>query len=159
MVADAEAFNPAPFTALHVIVVPAVSALRSVGVQPVDDAMPDSGSVTDHVIVTSLRYQPLLPAVPEANGVITGGVVSAGVAVTTAMLCTLPAAIAAARWISVRTGTFRSFSVPSPSWPLPLLPHAQTSPFDLNAKLCEMPPTIFVTPAPERAAIGTGMFR
>jgi hypothetical protein len=43
---------------------------------PLLDAMPDSGSLTFQLTVTSLIYQPLLPGVPDIIGCITGGVVS-----------------------------------------------------------------------------------
>ena len=73
--------NPAPFVAEQVKVTPAVSAVRVVGVQPVEDATPDSGSVTLQLAVTLLRYQPLLPRVPMIWGTITGGVVSVAIRV------------------------------------------------------------------------------
>lgn len=38
--------------------------LSVVVVQPVDESMPDSGSLTLQLIFTLLRYQPLLPKVP-----------------------------------------------------------------------------------------------
>jgi len=65
--------------ALQVSVVPAdrVSALRFVAVQPLDEAIPDSGSETDQVTVTDPLFQPLLLALGAIVGVITGGVVSA----------------------------------------------------------------------------------
>jgi hypothetical protein len=60
-----------------VTVTPAVSEVNVVAPQPLEDAIPDSVSLTFQVIVTRLRYHPLLPTVPETFGVITGGVVSA----------------------------------------------------------------------------------
>jgi len=60
----------------QVTVVPAVSAVSVVGLQPVEEAIPDSGSTTVQVTVTALLYQPLLPAVPVMVWVMTGGVLS-----------------------------------------------------------------------------------
>ena len=68
--------RPAPFTAEHVSVRPAVSVVMDVEPQPVEDATPDSGSVAVQVTVTLLTYQPLRPNVPLIAGVITGGVLS-----------------------------------------------------------------------------------
>jgi hypothetical protein len=45
---------------------------------PLLDAMPDSGSLTSQLTVTSLTYQSSLPFVPDIIGCITGGVVSGG---------------------------------------------------------------------------------
>ena len=78
IVTETEAESPAPFVAEQVKVAPAVSAVRVVGVHPVEDAMPDSGSVTFQLTVTLLRYHPLFPTVPVIWGLITGGVVSIG---------------------------------------------------------------------------------
>jgi hypothetical protein len=60
-------------------VVPAagVSAFRVVVVQPLDEAIPDSGSETDQVTVTDPLFQPLPLALGVTVAVITGGVVSA----------------------------------------------------------------------------------
>jgi hypothetical protein len=62
-----------------VSVVPAgsVSLLRVVVVQPVEEAIPDSGSETDQLTVTDPLFQPLLLGLGVTVGVITGGVVSA----------------------------------------------------------------------------------
>ncbi len=68
--------TPAPFVAEHVNVVPVVSESIVVVLHPVLDVIPDSGSLTLQLTVTSLVYQPLLPSVPFIVGVITGGVVS-----------------------------------------------------------------------------------
>ena len=68
--------NPAPFVAEQVKVTPAVSVVRVVCAQPVEDAIPDSGSLTFQTTVTLLLYQPLLPKVPVITGTTTGGVVS-----------------------------------------------------------------------------------
>ena|ERR1019366_7561988 len=76
MVTDAELERSAPFVAEQVRVTPAVSVDNVVVEQPAEDAIPDSGSVADHEIVTPLRYQPFWPRVPEILDVITGGVVS-----------------------------------------------------------------------------------
>jgi hypothetical protein len=77
IVVDTELDNPAPFLAKQVRVVPIVLAFSVVGPHPVEDAMPDSGSVTVQVTLTLLRYHPLLPMVPTMFGVTTGRVVSA----------------------------------------------------------------------------------
>ena len=77
MGADTEFDNPAPLVAEHVKVVPGVFMVRLIEPQPVEDAIPDSGSTTDQVTVTPLIYQPLVPSVPVTVGWMTGGVVSA----------------------------------------------------------------------------------
>jgi hypothetical protein len=78
-VTEAEFDKPAPLVALQVSVVPAggVSALRVVVVQPLDEAIPDSGSETDQVTVTDPLFQPLPLGLGVTVAVITGGVVSA----------------------------------------------------------------------------------
>src|SRR5439155_19903450 len=76
MVTGTDIDNPAPFVAEHVRVVPGVSAVSVVAVQPDEDAMPDSGSLTLQLTVTLLLYQPFAPNVPAKCGVINGGVVS-----------------------------------------------------------------------------------
>jgi hypothetical protein len=60
-VTGAELERPAPFVAEHVTLTPAVSALRVAGPQPVEDAMPESGSVTIHVIETVPRTSRCYP--------------------------------------------------------------------------------------------------
>jgi hypothetical protein len=77
-VTEAEFDKPAPLVALQVSVVPAagVSVFRVVVVQPFDEAIPDSGSETDHVTVTDPLFQPLPLALGVTVDVITGGVVS-----------------------------------------------------------------------------------
>jgi hypothetical protein len=72
MVTEPELERPAPFVAEQVTCVPTVSVVKVVDPQPEDEAMPDSGSETVQLTVTSLLYQPL----PLALGVITGGVLS-----------------------------------------------------------------------------------
>jgi hypothetical protein len=67
---------PPPLVAEHVKVVPAVSDVTVAGSHPVVLETVDSGSVTVHVTLTSLTYQPLLPSVPLTFGVITGAVPS-----------------------------------------------------------------------------------
>ena len=52
MVTGTDADSPAPFVAEHVKVTPAVSADRVVVVQPEDEVIPDSGSVTLQATVT-----------------------------------------------------------------------------------------------------------
>ena len=76
MVTGTDIDRPAPFVAEHVRVVPAVSFVRVVGEHELEEAMPDSGSVTFQLTVKLLRYQPFVPNVPETLGTITGGVVS-----------------------------------------------------------------------------------
>ena len=76
IVTETELLKPAPLVAEQVIFVPAVSAVSVTGPQPVEVAIPDSGSVTDQEIVTLLRYHVLFPNVPEMIGVTRGGVVS-----------------------------------------------------------------------------------
>ena len=75
-VTGTELLSPAPFVADQDNVVPSVSVVRLFELQPVEDAIPDSGSVTLQLTVTLLVYQPLAPAVPVIVGAITGGVVS-----------------------------------------------------------------------------------
>src|SRR5215470_1619602 len=75
-VTDADVDRPTPFVAEHVNVTPVVSAVSIVAVQPDEDAIPDSGSITFQLTLTLLLYQPLLPNVPAICGVIIGGVVS-----------------------------------------------------------------------------------
>jgi hypothetical protein len=70
-------FVPPELVAEHVNVVPLVSLETVVGVQPDDEVMLESGSVTVQLTVTLLVYQPLFPSVPETFGVMTGGVESA----------------------------------------------------------------------------------
>src|SRR5215467_10086057 len=74
-VTEVDVDRPAPFVAEQVSVTPVVSAVSVVDVQPDEDAIPDSGSVTFQVTPTLLLYQPLLPNVPVICGVIMGGVV------------------------------------------------------------------------------------
>ena len=71
-----ELASPSPFFAEQVRVVPGVSVVSVWVAQPVEVAMPDSGSVVDQETVTGPVYQPFAPAVPVMVGVITGGVLS-----------------------------------------------------------------------------------
>lgn len=71
-----ELIRPAPFVAEQVSVRPEVSVVMGVEPHPVEDAIPDSGSVALQVTVTLLTYQPLSPSVPVTVGEITGGVLS-----------------------------------------------------------------------------------
>src|SRR5215471_1237112 len=68
--------SPAPLVAEQVTDKPAVSVVMDVGPHPVEDAIPDSGSVAFQVTVTLLTYQPFEPSVPVIVGVITAGVLS-----------------------------------------------------------------------------------
>src|SRR5690349_6564153 len=76
IVTGTDAVRPTPFVAEQVKVTPAVSAVRVLAPQPVEEATPDSGSPTSHVTVTLPVYQSLLPNGPATCGTITGGVVS-----------------------------------------------------------------------------------
>jgi hypothetical protein len=75
IVTDWEEVPPA-LVAWHVRVVPVVSALMVVELQPLVDETVDSGSLTVQLTVTSLMYQPFVPNVPLVLGVMTGGVES-----------------------------------------------------------------------------------
>ena len=77
-VTETEFDKPAPLVAVQVSVVPAcgVSVFRVVVVQPVDEAIPDSGSETDQLTVTGPLFQPRPLALGVTVGIITGGVVS-----------------------------------------------------------------------------------
>ena len=68
--------SPATLVAEQVMVIPGVDVESSTVLQPEDDAMPDSGSVTLQETETGLIYQPLFPNVPLTVGMMTGGVVS-----------------------------------------------------------------------------------
>jgi hypothetical protein len=66
MVTDVEWLNRGSvslFVAEHVIDVPVVSPVIVTGLQPVEDKMPDCGSVTSQLTLTSLLYQPSTQAV------------------------------------------------------------------------------------------------
>src|SRR5688572_21244680 len=67
---------PPPDVAVHVSVVPAVSAVSVVALQPEAEEMALPASVTDHDTVTSETYQPPPPSVPDTEGTIVGGVAS-----------------------------------------------------------------------------------
>src|SRR5579862_4881770 len=71
-----EADNPTPLIAAQVNVTPGVSIVNVVVVQPAEEAMPDSGSLTVQFTVTLLVYHLFLPRVPAICGLMTGGVVS-----------------------------------------------------------------------------------
>lgn len=75
-VTETEFDKPAPLVAVQVSVVPSceVSVLKIVVVQPVDEAIPDSGFETDQLTVTGPLFQPLPLALGVIVGVITGGV-------------------------------------------------------------------------------------
>jgi hypothetical protein len=75
-VTDTDSVRSAPFVAVQVNVVPAVSPATFASSQPDELAIPDSGSATLHVTVALLVYQSSAPVVPLTAGVITGGVVS-----------------------------------------------------------------------------------
>jgi hypothetical protein len=75
-VTDADRVSPAPFTALHVKVVPAVSVVRAAGSQPVlaSELMPDVGSLTFQLTVTFVLFQPAAVGAGDTLGVTIGGV-------------------------------------------------------------------------------------
>ena len=75
-VTETEFDKPAPLVAVQVSVVPfcGVSVVKVVVVQPVDEAIPDSGFETDQLTVTGPLFQPLPLALGVIVGVITGGV-------------------------------------------------------------------------------------
>ncbi len=75
-VTETELDKPTGLVAEQVNVVPVVSALRLEVVQPVEDEIPDSGSFTDQLTVTSPVYQPFDPTTPLTLGVMTGAVPS-----------------------------------------------------------------------------------
>jgi hypothetical protein len=77
-VTEAELDRPALLVAVQVNVVPAcgVSALSVAVAQPLDEAIPDSGSETDQVTVTGPLFQPLLLALGVTVDMITGAVES-----------------------------------------------------------------------------------
>src|SRR5262245_45879469 len=68
---------PPPLVALQVTVAPGVSALSTIGSQPVWPTIAESASATFHATDTSPMYQPLAPTTPVTDGVIDGGVESA----------------------------------------------------------------------------------
>jgi hypothetical protein len=68
--------RPAAFVAEHVRTVPDVSVVRLVVVHPVEDEIPDSGSVTLQLTDTAELFQPLTFGEGVTVGTITGGVVS-----------------------------------------------------------------------------------
>ena len=71
-ITETEIDRPAPFVALQVIVVPDVSACSTVVPHPVEETMPDSGSETVQLTVTSPLFHPLGLGEGVAVGVITG---------------------------------------------------------------------------------------
>jgi hypothetical protein len=76
IVTEALRGRPAAFVAEHVRIVPDVSVVRLVDVHPVEDVIPDSGSVTLQLTDTSELFQPLRFGEGVIVGTITGGVVS-----------------------------------------------------------------------------------
>ena len=75
IVTGTELDSPAPFVAEHVSV-EFPSVVRIVRPQPLEVAIPVSGSEVFQVTVTAPVYQPLVPVGPETVGTITGGVSS-----------------------------------------------------------------------------------
>ncbi len=73
---------PPALVAVHLRVVPAVSALMMVCPQPVDEEIADSLSVTVQLTVTSPTYQLLVPNSPSTLGVMVGAEVSVGCVAT-----------------------------------------------------------------------------
>src|SRR5688572_14562859 len=72
-VTDSDVVPPAD-VAVQVNVTPAVSSVAPCAVQPTEELMADSWSVTLHDTCTLLRYQPAVPAVPVILATTTGGV-------------------------------------------------------------------------------------
>ena len=73
IVAEADPGTLLRLVALQVSVVPAVSAVIEASLQPVEEAMFDSGSPTSQLTSDVVVYQPLLPCVPLTTGAIEGG--------------------------------------------------------------------------------------
>ena len=71
-ITETEFDRPAPLVALQVIVVPDVSAFSPVVPHPVEETMPDSGSETVQLAVTSPLFHPLRLGEGVTVGVITG---------------------------------------------------------------------------------------
>ena len=76
VVIEAVLGRPAAFVAEHVRTVPDVSVVRLVVVHPVEDEIPDSGSVTLQLRDTAELFQPLTFGEGVTVGTITGAVVS-----------------------------------------------------------------------------------
>ena len=103
-----EAERPALLVAEQVNAEPVVLAVRVCVAHPVEEAMPDSGSVVVHETMTGPVYQPLAPAAPVMVGVTTGGVVSNGtllIFTVTDTVLTSPAALVAEQ-VRVVPGVF-----------------------------------------------------
>ena len=66
--------TPAPLVAEQVSVVPAVSVVSVVVPQPLEEAMPDSGSLTSQLTVTFVLFQPAALGGGVTVGTMTGGV-------------------------------------------------------------------------------------
>ena len=62
------------FEAEHVRVVPAVSLVKTLGSQPLEELIPVESETVQETL-TSDRYQPLSPAWPEMFSVIEGGAI------------------------------------------------------------------------------------
>ena len=73
---------PPPLVAEQASVWPAVSLVRVEGPQPLDEVIVDSASLTDQLTETSVLFHPFALAEGDTCGTITGGVVSAGGAIT-----------------------------------------------------------------------------
>lgn len=93
-VTETELDRPTLFVAEQVNVMPVVSVLKLEVVQPVEEAIPDSGSLTVQLTVTSPLYQPFDPATPLMLGVMTGAVASV-TNVSLEQATTLPAQVGA----------------------------------------------------------------
>src|SRR2546427_2477841 len=76
IVTDSEALNPAPFVAKQVSVVPPVSVSSVTASQPVDEAIPDSSSLTDQDTLTAVLCQPFPFGSVEREGRMVGGELS-----------------------------------------------------------------------------------
>jgi hypothetical protein len=83
-------FVPPALVAAQSYVVPDESVDSVVVPHPVDEAIVDSVSETDHDTITLDVYQPLPPTVPDTFGVTRGGVVSATTVIVNVMALTVP---------------------------------------------------------------------
>ena len=84
------------------IVVPAVSVVIVVAPQPEEVETVDCASVTVHVTLTLLVYQPLLPRVPVTFDVITGGVLSTLMTESVAVVAALSSRLSLLAAVTVR---------------------------------------------------------
>jgi hypothetical protein len=108
MVTDTELPIPALLVAVHVSKTPAVLLDSVVGVQPLEDAIPESTSVTTQETDAGPVYQPFAPSCPVTDGTIDGGGM---ILLTTSFWRT-----EASRPLAWSGGTTPSFTKPFTSW-------------------------------------------